>query len=149
MSYDLLYVYNGDGENVGYVINKVGTEKIWGSNILNGEEVAEQLALLNSDEAIRANWPSLNDPDVQALINDVHWEPIEMQWAFIVDEANSHYVYVDHEFDPETGEPGTVDEEASVIAYKDQLIPVNPSDLTLRNKNAMEAVARRRAGLND
>lgn len=158
-TYRALLVYDDQANFIGYVINKTGTLGLKGSNIFgpeDQEDLADQLRRLNEDVDIRAHWPRLDDPDVQKLLQDESWEPIEMKWAEAVDEENSFFVYGPAPIDPETGEPlidiqtgepskGQLDKEASVIATKKVLVPKHPSDVAVRNKKAMELVARARA----
>lgn len=154
-----------DGNFLGYAIKAAEVpSKLQSTNLyLEGEEVKlnEQLAALNENVDIRSHWPSHNDPEVQALVNDPSFMPIEYIDAQVVDDDHSLYVWKkehatdDHGnplFDLATGQPVMVDgseldEMASVISYKIARVPKRPSDAMWRIKKAAETIARRRAGV--
>ena len=139
MPYSPVLIYSFEGEFLGYGIRKPEpTLQLKSVNIWTEEETDDlnaQTARLNGDIDIRANWPNVNDPDVLKLINNPLWEPLEMEKVSIMDDDVSHYVFVDE----------TLDEEASVIVYKDIMAPKNPAQAQARTKKAQEIIARERS----
>lgn len=157
-------LYTMEGEHVGYAIKATEVpSKLQSTNVyLEGEEdkLRQQLADLNENVDIRSHWPDHRDPEVQALINDPSFMPIEYVDAEVVDDENSFYVWKKEHKTDENGNPlydiatglpvlvdGTeLDEVASVIVKKIARVPKRPSDAMWRIKKAAETVARRRAG---
>jgi hypothetical protein len=163
MSYSPVLVYTTDGTFVGYSI--IGSEfKLQTTNLYSDQEqpqLQEQLERLNTNHDLRQTWPHPQDPEVQEIVNNPEWMPIEYIDAEMVDDEHSYYVWKQEPLMDENMQyvtnpvDGTIvmvqgtelDETASVIRYKWGKVPKNPSDQMLRLKAACEAVARRRAGL--
>lgn len=134
--YESCYVYDLSGNQLGWIIRASGTLGIKGSNIYdNIQEVEEQLELLNNDVKAKAHWPQLNDPDVQALIKDPQWEPLELEEVDTIDNERSNFVYDEY---------GGIDWEKSTIVYT-KVMAGNPEEVWARTKKAMESVAKERA----
>lgn len=145
--YQPVLVYDQEGNFIGHAIKSTSALKLQSTNIyLEGEQedLNAQLARLNESVSLKAVWPNPRDPEVIALLDDPKFMPIEYVEEDVVDDENSYYVY-DKEPDPETGELGVINREASVIAYKTMMVPARPSDAMERQKGACEAVAKRRA----
>lgn len=156
MTYVQALVYDLEGNFRGYTTlnheaNKLKSTNLWSEAEL--PKLQEQLDRLNVGSELMAHWPSLNDPQVAALLNNPAWEPLEMEWADVVDEERSHYVFeqvpeIDLATGRETGRlvNGNIDEQASVIVLKKAQVPKEPVKAQLRIKKAQETVARQRAG---
>ena len=146
MRYTAALLYNPEGDFLGYVIKKDGVDKLQSTNLYREEEseaLRTRLDALNQETEVKRFWPRQDDPAVQALLTDPTWEPVEMRLGKTTDEDNSFYVW---KRDIHTGElTGELDHDASVIAYRDEMVPVRPSDVGLRIHKAMETVATQRA----
>lgn len=148
--YAAVAIYDLSGDFLGYAIrdtrttNKLQSLNLWKEGQEGG--LNSQLGRLNEQAALKDHWPSLKDPEVQALLQDPSFEPIEYEEQEAVDEEKSHYVY--KQIAGTEGEwiDGDVDEEASTIVIKTVSVPKRPTDAMLRIKKACEIVARRRAG---
>ena len=146
MAYRHVAVFELDGNFVGYSIIQDGAHKLQSTHLYaekDGQELADRLQELNDSNAVLAAWPDARDPEVQALVNDSNFEPIEMSAEEVVDEDNSYIVYLKDADGEDTFE---INQEASVLQYKVIQVPVRPSDVMARTKKACEVVARRRAG---
>lgn len=139
-------VFELNGEFLGYAVKEDNNQKLQSTHLYaeeEGEDLAKRLVELNESQNVLAAWPDARDSDVQALVNDPTFEPIEMSDEEVVDEENSYIVY---RKDAEGEDTFEIDKEASVLRYKIARVPVRPSDVMARTKKACEVVARRRAG---
>lgn len=138
-------VFELDGTFVGYAVKEDKNLKLQSTHLYaeeEGEDLTKRLAELNESQNVLAVWPDARDPEVQELVNDPAFEPIEMTEDEVIDEENSYIVYLK---DAEGEDTFEIDQEASVLRYKVARIPARPSDVMARTKKACEAVARRRA----
>lgn len=146
MAYRHVAVFELDGTFVGYAVKEADDQKLQSTHLYaeeEGEDLAKRIAALNESQTVTAAWPDARDPEVQALVNDTAFEPIEMVKEEVVDTDNSYIVYLKDADDEDTYD---IDMEASVLKYKIALVPARPSDFMARTKKACEVVARRRAG---
>lgn len=147
MSYEIVYVYHGDGSFLGATIYQQGAKKLHTANFWpEGEQgdLATQIDTLNNAVDIRAYWPDVRDPEVQALVNDPAWNPLELSPVEVVDEENSQFVWIE---EPNDENPyGRMDEDASTIVHKIAMVPSSAA-ATARIRKACETVASRRAGV--
>jgi hypothetical protein len=150
MSFETVFVYNGDGQFLGTSIYQPGSQKLKTANLWTDSEedqrdLAEQLQRLNANVDIRAYWPDVRDPEVQVLLEDEQWEPLSLSPAQVVDDEKSVIVWDE---EPSDDNPfGRMNEELSVIVEKTVMAP-SPVEVQARVKKACEVVARERAGLN-
>lgn len=139
MNYEAVLVYNDEGEFLGFAIKEDSARKLQ-STILYLEsehpELRERIEQLNLRGRLQAAWPTPADADVQALLQDEEFHPIEYHQVQVIDEGNSYYAW---------REDGTIDEDASVIRYTLEEEPVRPSDAMMRVQKACEEIARRRS----
>lgn len=146
MQYVKAHVYDEEGNHRGYCVLKDEANKLNSVNLWAESEVTEfqgVLDHLNGSVAISNHWPDITDPEVQGLLNDPQFHPVKMYQANVVDEENSHYVFLK---DKDGRDTEDLDETASVIATVSRMVPVNQSDVTVRVRAAREQVARKRAG---
>jgi hypothetical protein len=146
MAYRHVAVFELSGDFIGYAVMEQNALKLQSTNLYaeeEGEDLAKRIAGLNDSQAVTSAWPDARDPEVQALVDDPSFEPIEMSEEEVVDNENSYIVYLK---DAEGEDTFEVDQEASVLKYKIAKVPVRPSDVMNRTKQACEVVARRRAG---
>lgn len=148
--HEIALVYTTEGEFKGYSIlngNKLASSNLWPDSEF--KDLEAQVNRLNEDVNIKQFWPSTRDPEVQALLNDPNFMPYETTTEQVVDEERSYYVWDKMD---EHGQPlpdAQLDRNASVIAYKMEMVPIHPEEVTIRFKRAHELVARRRAGLDE
>lgn len=138
-------VFELDGQFLGYVIKEANNRTLQSTHLYSEEEsedLAKRIAELNESQTVLAAWPDARDPDVQALVNDSSFEPIEMSDEEVMDVDQSYIVYLK---DAEGEDTFEIDREASVLKYKIAQVPVRPSDVMARTKQACEVVARRRS----
>lgn len=149
MPYTLGYIYDTDGSFVGATIVKelptgdltLQSAQLWSDEEL--DKIDANIASLNRSEKLSTFWPRRDDPDVQTLISDPEWEPIEMEPQAVPDPENSTYVY---RRDPHTGdETSMLDLEASSFSYKQEMMPKDDTAPSMRIRKAQEIVAERRA----
>jgi hypothetical protein len=146
MAYYHVAVFTLEGNFLGYAVKEANNRTLQSTHLYaedEGEDLAKRIAELNESQTVLAAWPDARDPDVQALVNDPSFEPIEMSDEEVVDNDNSYIVYLK---DAEGEDTFEIDREASVLKYKIAKVPVRPSDVMARTKSACEVVARRRAG---
>ncbi len=146
MAYRHVAVFELDGTFLGYAVHEVNHNKLQSTHLYpeeEGEDLARRIAKLNDAQTVTAAWPDARDPDVQALVNDPSFEPIEYVDEEVVDTDNSYLVYLKDTDGEDTFE---IDKEASVVKYKMAKVPARPSDVMARTKKACETVARRRSG---
>lgn len=147
MSFQTVYVYDADGTFLGLSIYKPGAQKLHTANLWQNTpedtaDLARQLERLNDDVDVRAFWPDVRDPEVQALLDDPEFEKLKLSPVEVVDEDKSVFVWIE---EPSDENPyGKADPELSVIVYKNEMAPA-PVDVQARVKKACEVVARRRA----
>lgn len=140
--YEQVFIYDSDGNFIGYSIKDPNARKLQTTNIYLGSEekdLYEQLDRLNNKQQIMSNWPDAKDPDVVALLNDPNFSPIEMIETDVVDDDNSYYVYV-----KDGNGEDVIDQQASVLSYKKMMVPARPTDVMQRVKLACEEIAKRR-----
>ena len=148
MLFTPLAVYDMDGNFYAYTIGKVddGVLKLHTTNLWhqdNSDDLMEQVERLNDQGSVLAYWPDARDPEVQALLDDETWMPVDRIPVEVPDNEKSVFVYTEQPRE-EDGFPGSVDEELSVIVMKTVMAP-SPADTMRRVKAACETVARRRA----
>ncbi len=165
MEFELVAVATQDGLVIGYAIKKVGLPKLESVNLYTPEEIGEAREFmrdLNDRAALREFWPMPNDPEVQALISNPEFDPIEYDEVDVIDMENSKLVYDmkpgPPQLDPHTGvvESFASDEVkydevgqpiinwmASEVAYKKELQPKRTQGKS-RIEVASERVARAR-----
>ena len=131
---------------LGFAIKEDGALKLQSTHIYPEEEadkLAERLAELNDDQEVQGSWPDAKDPEVQALVNDPNFEPVEMILDDVVDMEQSYLVPMVNMHGEEI--PGVWDDNASVVVMKKAEVPKDSSAYFARTKKACEIVARRRA----
>jgi hypothetical protein len=139
-------VFELDGTFIGYAVKEDDHNKLQSAHLYaeeEGEDLAKRIAALNESQTVTAAWPDARDPDVQALVDDPTFEPIEYIDEEVVDEDNSYLKYLKDADGEDTFE---IDREASVVKYKVASVPARPSDVMARTKKACETIARKRAG---
>jgi len=152
--FEAVALYTLTGSFVGYTIRDPAKPKLQTTNVYAEEEqqqLAQRLAQLNDSVQVQGAWPDPRDPEVQQLLLDPNFEPIEMEEQQVIDEEKSFLVWIQQ---PETDEYGNetgvmvdgpdIDRNASVIEYTTAIVPVRPSDVGERTHKAQEVVARRR-----
>jgi hypothetical protein len=145
MAYRHVAVFELSGDFIGYAVMEQNALKLQSTNLYaeeEGEDLAKRIAGLNDSQAVTSAWPDARDPEVQALVNDPSFEPIEMTEEWVLDTDNS---YVVHLKDAEGEDTFEIDQQASVLKYKTAQVPVRPSDVMKRTKSACEVIARSRA----
>lgn len=138
-------VFELDGTFIGYTIKEANNRTLQSTHLYSeeeGEDLTKRIAELNESQTVLAAWPDARDPEVQALVNNPSFEPIEMTEEEVIDEDNGYIVYLKNAEGEETFE---IDQEASVLKHKIAKVPVRPSDAMARTKKACEVVARRRS----
>lgn len=139
--YEQALIYDAQGNFRGNVILKNiagGVAKLQSLNMWTDAEQADldaQLERLNDLISIKSHWPRQDDPDVQALLTNPQWEPLELEASEEVDEDQSYI---------ERREDGSIDYEASVIVPKTVMVP-SRTGVAARIRKAMETVATERA----
>lgn len=139
-------VFTLEGDFLGYAIKEDNDHTLQSTHLYaeeEGEDLAKRLAELNESQSVLAAWPDARDPEVQELVNDPSFEPIEMVKDEVLDEENS---YIVRKKDADGEDTFEIDEQASFLKYKIAEVPARPSDVMARTKKACEVVARRRAG---
>ena len=142
--YDAVYVYDGSGSFLGYAIKEQGTPKLDSATLYTEEEqdkLNDQLGRLNDAYLVKAHWPDAKDPEVQAVLADPDFEPLEMMEDDVLDVENSYIVY---EKEPDGSDSLDIDKMASVLVFKKEMVPKYVSAVWERTKNAQEVVARQR-----
>lgn len=150
MKFEAVAIYNLDGQFLGYGIRntdegvtKLHSANLWRDTEADKADLREQLGRLNANVDIRAYWPQVQDPDVQSLLNDPTFEPLKLSPIEVVDEDASVFIW-HQEPDHQTGDPGIMDQDNSVIIYKTVQAPA-PVEVKRRIMKASEIVARARA----
>lgn len=148
-----LALYDLEGNFLAYTIGKVvkndndedvlslQTLKMWTQE--ESDDFTEQIDRLNDQGNVLAYWPDVRDPEVQAILADETWEPVDRIPTEVPDNEKSVFIYHEPPRE-EDGFPGSVDEENSIIVMKTIMVP-SPADTLNRVKKACELVARRRA----
>lgn len=165
MEYELVAIAGGEeGHLIGFVIKRANLPKLEGTNIYapdEYEEAKEQVRYLNEATALRQFWPMPNEPEVEELLNDPGFEPVEYDMVEVPDLDNSELTY-DMKPGPQiatdpTGNPVFGEDEvkyddvgkpsinysASTIFYKKVKAP-RQTDVRGRIDRACEIVARNR-----
>jgi len=96
MAYNPVAVYAMDGSFLGYGIKNDSAPKLQSPNLYTEAEqdkLALQLGRLNENLDLSAVWPDARDPDVQRVLADSSFMPLEMIEDEVVDDENSYYVY--------------------------------------------------------
>lgn len=79
-TFEILTVHNFDGDHQGYVVRKIGTEKLEDTNLWSElGEVREHVTDANNLALLRQYWPNPNEPEVVALIEDPDFFPLEYE----------------------------------------------------------------------
>lgn len=145
MAYRHVAVFELDGTFLGYAVKEADHNKLQSTNLYaeeEGEDLAKRIAKLNDAQTVTQAWPDARDPDVQVLVNDPAFEPIECLDEEVVDTDNSYLVYLK---DADGEDTFDLDMEASVVKYKVAKVPARPSDAMERTRKACETVAKQRA----
>lgn len=134
-----------DGNLLGEVILIPGQTAIVGTHYYRPyekEALRDRLQELDNEQAILQYWPSFDDPQVQRLLRDETFEPLEMEWvdAPVTGPDGKLVEAPDSDHDPDR--PW----EAKLVTERKQ-VPKEPSAVTARIKTAQEMVARARANL--
>ena len=149
MSFEPVYVYDGDGNFIGSSIHKSGSQKLHTANLWKEtpedvEDFNAQLTRLRDQADVLAFWPDSSDPEVTALIDDPTWEPLSKESIEVVDEDKSVFIW--EEAPDSRGNPsGTLDEEQSSLVYKTIEVSTDLAEAQRRVKKAHETGARNRA----
>lgn len=95
MEYELVEIASlqEDGVSYGFAIKRVGHDKLTGINILSYEEGSVHVNDMNERAELRRFWPMPTDPEVQALIDDPAFEPVEYDEVDVPDMDASKIVY--------------------------------------------------------
>lgn len=142
--YSHVAVFELDGTFLGYAVKEANNRTLQSTHLYSEDDseiLAKRIADLNDSQAILGTWPDARDPEVQALVNDPSFEPVEMTDGEVVDIDNSYMVYLKDADGEDTFE---IDRQASVLKYKVIKVPARPSDVMVRIKKGCEVVARRR-----
>lgn len=146
--YKALALYDLEGNFLAYTIGKedeyvlkLHTTNMWSQG--DSDDLTAQIDRLNDQGDVLAYWPDVRDTEVQALLDNPAWEPVDKIPTEIPDNDKSVFFYSEQPRE-EDGFPGAVDEDLSVIVYKTVLVP-SPADTLRRVKKACEVVARKRA----
>ena len=147
--YAPLALYDLNGNFLAYTIAKTDSDgallKLHTTNIWAQEDSADltdQLGRLNDQSDILAYWPDVRDPDVQALLDNPTWEPVQLFPLQVQDESICVYLYREPPRE-EDGFPGLIDEENSIIVMKTVMAPSSAATMN-RVKLACETIARQR-----
>lgn len=147
MAFRTVFVYDSEGQFLGYSIkkdgaNKLHTANLWADTPADKADLQDQLSRLVDNVDVRAFWPQVQDPAVQALLADDSFEPLALSPVEVVDEDKSVFVWIE---EPNDENPyGKMDEDRSIIVNKIEMAPA-PAHVTARVKKACEVVARTRA----
>jgi hypothetical protein len=139
--YETLMLYDANGNFLGYTLREEDAKTLHTKNFWPESEVGdfrEQINRLNDAQIIRQFWPDLLDPDVQNLINDPTWEPLELHEDTFIDMQASDLKY--------TKDGNDLDRKASNIVWTTRMVP-ETTDVQRRTRKAQETIARRRSGL--
>jgi hypothetical protein len=88
-------LYTLTGGFVGYTIRDPAKPKLQTTNIYGEQEqeqLAKRLAELNDSVQVQGAWPDPRDPEVEALLHDPNFEPIEYEEQRVIDEEKSFLV---------------------------------------------------------
>lgn len=144
-----LALYDLDGNFLAFTIGKAGpdgtflklhTTNVWAQE--DGVDLSQQIERLNDQNNILPFWPQVRDPEVQALLDDPEFEPVQLSSLEIPDETKCVYVYLEPPRE-EDGFPGAIDENNSIIVMKTIMAPSSAATLK-RAKAACEVIARQR-----
>lgn len=99
MAFDVVYVYDGEGNFLGSTIYKEGSKKLHTANLWQEtpedvEDLNAQLTRVREEEGIRINWPDSEDPDVKALLDDPGWEEVPHDIRVWKDDGSLEYTHV-------------------------------------------------------
>lgn len=146
--YIALALHDLDGDFIAFTIGKVDenvlvlhTTNMWTEE--DSADLTEQIDRLNDQTSVLAYYPDARDPEVQALLDDPTWQPVDRIPTEVPDNDKSVFIYTDPPRE-EDGFPGSIDEDNSIIIMKTVMIP-SPADTLRRVKDACEIVARKRA----
>lgn len=101
------------------------------------EELQAQLARLQDEALVLHYWPRPDDPEVQTLLADETFEPVEMEWQQVPVKGPDGKPVVIQE-----GPPDRPWEE--IYQTAPQLVAKSPVEVAARIKTASELVARAR-----
>lgn len=150
MSYEVIKVYDIDDTPIGYAVRKGDTFKLEGSNIWTDyDELTEYVANLNKAVELQKVWPDANDPEVQELILDDSFEPLEYIDHETVDQEKLYELVMQGKIRVSSHDHDV--EEKAVDPRDVHLVPKtiepglkNPSQPMERYRRACEIVAHRR-----
>jgi len=146
MKYETVLVYDLDGNFLAYGIKNVGRDKLQTTNIWPQDqldEYREQLGRLNDEADVLGYWPDVRDPEVQGLLDNPNFEPLELFPQEVEDLDNSTIVW-EEGLEPTESQPGVPDRLKSIFVYKTVMMP-NAVEVRARQRSACEHVARKRA----
>lgn len=148
--YQALAVYDLDSEFIGYTIakNTGGVIKLHTTNVWaydDSDDLTAQLQRLNDQTDVKMFWPDVRDPEVQAILDEPTFEPVQKIPVEVPDDERSVYIYKEEPRE-EDGFPGVPDLALSTVVMKTVMVP-SPADNMRRVKSACEIVARHRASL--
>lgn len=85
----------GEDRLIGYVAQKEGVLKLEGTWIYEDyDELAAYVDQLNEQERLAAYRPLATDPEVQALVSDPNWSPVEYEDVEVFDRDSSEIFYI-------------------------------------------------------
>ncbi len=157
--YRRVFVYDEEGEFLGYGIKQDRANGLQTTHLYQEAEMDNlwrQLERLNEADALRSVWPDARDPEVQALLADESWEPVQTAMMEVIDEEESTLVYGEEwatdrtgaELLGDDGRPvmtqGDLLPDLSTIVYKTVEAPRSPAEVGQRIQKAQELVAKRR-----
>lgn len=142
-SYTIASLYDAlDNAHLGDVIVADGQTKLYCTHYYRpGEKEAlqDRLQELENEQDILRYWPAFDDPQVQALVQDETFEPLEKEWQPVPVEGPDGNPLIH----PESGHDPERPWEARLLT-KQKLVPKSPAEAQQRVKTAMELVARAR-----
>jgi hypothetical protein len=142
MSFETVVVYNLDGDFLGYTIKKQGAKKLhtmnlWEDSAEDKTDLLQQMRTLSAATDIRNFWPDVRDPEVQVLLDDPTFEPVETSVTAAIDEEASDLVFGPE--DPLTLVKPLLEEESHIV-WKNIEVP-SPAGIQARIRKACEVVA--------
>jgi hypothetical protein len=146
-SFELLKVTDFDDIERGYVVARIGTEKLEDTNLwpeLN--EARDHVTEANNLALLRQFWPNPNEPEVQDLINDPDFSPLkyhEVEEIADYDELSDLVASGDVQLvlDEETGEHSIHPDDRHKVRTEKRTELIDPSQPMQRFHEACEAVA--------
>lgn len=84
----------GLADKSGFVIRHEESDKLESVWILTADEAQEQADQINFQAKLAEHLPNAHDPEVQALVNDPDFSPVEYEDVEVPDYERSNIVYV-------------------------------------------------------